>query len=103
MILKTETPLVLKTATPPILAGEYFLCFDISMDQDIDGAAHKLQAASVHGWHDLDGTFPASYVEACHRWFAVLSEDDPRIADAAVAAFERYDETEAEKIAEDPD
>jgi hypothetical protein len=69
------------------------------MDQDIDGAAHKLQAALVQGWHDLDRGVPESYVEACQRWFAGLSEEDRYVADAAVAAFERYDEAEAEKIA----
>jgi len=91
--------MILKTETPTDLAGDCVLCFDIAMDLDIDGAAHKLQAALVHGWHDLDRGFPASYVEACQRWFAALSDGDRCIADAAVAAFERYDETEAEKIA----
>jgi len=69
------------------------------MDQDIDGAAHKLHAALIHSWHDLDRDFPVSYVEACQRWYAALSEENRCVADAAVAAFERYDETEAEKIA----
>lgn len=69
------------------------------MDQDIDGAAHKLQAALIQGWHDLGKDFPAPYVEACQRWFASLSEEDRCIAEAAVGAFERYDETEAERIA----
>ena len=75
------------------------LCFDLGMDQDIDGAAHNLQAALVHSWHELDKDFPLSYVEACQRWFAALSKVEKSVADAAVAAFERYDEAEAEKIA----
>jgi hypothetical protein len=69
------------------------------MDQEVDGAAHKLQAALVQGWHNLDRDFPMPYVEACLRWFADLSEEDRLVANAAVAAFERYDETEAERIA----
>jgi hypothetical protein len=69
------------------------------MDRDIDGAAHNLQAALVHSWHELDRNFPQSYVEQCRCWFAALSKADQLVADAAVAAFERYDETEAEKIA----
>jgi hypothetical protein len=69
------------------------------MEQDIDGGAHKLQAVLLHGWHAPDREFPVSCIEACQRWFATLSEEDRCLADAAVAAFERYDESEAEKIA----
>ena len=90
---------ILKIETLLDLAGECDACFDINMVQDIDGAGHNLHAALVHGWHDSDRDFPVSYVEACQRWFAALSEEDRRVADAAVVAFERYDESEAEKIA----
>lgn len=59
-------------------------------------SAHKLQAMFNH---DSDKDFPASYVEACRRWFAALSDHERRMGSIAVAEFAKGHETEAERIA----
>jgi len=64
-----------------------------------NSSAHKLQAMLNHDRHDSDKDLPASYVEACQRWFAVLSDHERRMGSIAVSAFAKGHETEAERIA----
>jgi len=64
-----------------------------------NSSAHKLQAMLNHDRHASDKDLPASYVEACRRWFAALSEGERQIGSAAAAAFAKGHKTEGERIA----
>lgn len=62
-------------------------------------ARDKLMAALNHDWPDHDQEFSASYIDACGKWFASLSNSDRMAASSARAAFNRGDEAGAEKLA----
>ena len=82
------------------LADECAPCFGMCMDPDFsNGAVHKLQAMLNYGLEDPDRHFPESYIEACRRWFAALSNRQRQVGEFAVAAFAKGNKLQAEAIA----
>ena len=52
-----------------------------------------------HDRYDSDKDLPASYVEACRRWVAALSDSERQSGESAVAAVIKGHKTEGERIA----
>jgi len=59
--------------------------------------AHKLQAVITSYSRDGDENLPATYIDACRRWYAGLSGSERVVAILAAATFKKGDEAEAER------